>query len=108
MRQVRVTVFEQEGCHGDWPPEAPAEFIDWWRAKIDQIPEEFRASARVRISSASEYDGGSSPVIEISYSRPETTDEQAKRIRREEVERAKRERNERADFERLKARFEAC
>ena len=107
MRQVRVTLFEGEWHEGDWPSEKPAEFLAWWRAKIDQIPQEFLPSALVYITSSCDHQGDHSPKIEITYSRPETSDEEAERLRREEIELAKRQRWERAEFERLKAKFEA-
>jgi hypothetical protein len=68
---IRVDVFNSEQYNGrDWPSENAIDFIGWFNEKISLIPEEFRDSATIDISSPYEY-----VSIEIYYKRPETKED---------------------------------
>ena len=93
-RNIRVDVFNGEQYDGgDWPGNTPAELLRWFEGKISAIPTEFMDTARVKLDTASGYEGASYVSIEIYYHRPETDEEAAAR-----------EARERADAERLKQR----
>lgn len=66
-----------------WPPEDPAGFMAWFQERIDQIPPEFRAAARIEISCESSYYDSSIAHIEITYMRPETDEQYSSRLQRE-------------------------
>lgn len=78
-KQVNVTVFDKEEGDGEWPPEDASGFIAWFVGKIETIPEEHRAAAKIEIDSASGYEGDHYGHIEISYSRFETDEEEERR-----------------------------
>lgn len=88
MADIRIIVCDIEQYDGDWPtPEYPTLLLDaiaWFQAKLQQIPEEYRAQARCTIGSTSSYDNHYGH-IEISYDRPETAAECSKRLVEEEA-----------------------
>lgn len=68
---IIVDVFNSEQYDGrDWPSENAIDFIGWFNEKISLIPEEFRDSSTIDISSPYDY-----VSIEIYYKRPETEEE---------------------------------
>ena len=104
---VTVTVFDKEQYDGEWPPENAAECLAWFAEKIDGIPEEFRDTAKVEISSASGYEGSSYGHIEISYTRQETDEEEQKRETLLEHKAAAQQGRELAEFKKLQKKFGA-
>lgn len=68
------------------------------------IPEAYRASAAIDISAYDDY-GSSAVSFEIEFTRPETDEELAARVFRQEASDRKQAEKERAEFERLKAKF---
>lgn len=102
-QQVQIKVFEK-GQYGDeWPPEAAADYIAWFQAKVAQIPEEYRAAARIEIESDEGYEGSHYGTITISYWRVETDEEVAARCQKNAIWRANRERELAYELERLRA-----
>lgn len=102
---VRVRLLYIEENEGDWPPEQAADFMAWWRDKLEQIPQEHRSRAGIEISSDSDYDGASHACLEIFYSRPETYYECEERLRSEGTMAMEREKRDRAQYETLRKRF---
>jgi hypothetical protein len=103
-RQVNVTLFEESLGDRDWPPEGLVEFVAWAQNMLERGPEAFRGTAKIEIENRSEY----YTVLEISYQRPETDGEMARRLDDEQKRAAAREADARAQYERLKAMFEAA
>ena len=64
----------------EWPPEDAAGFMAWFHKRLDDVPPEHRATARIEIYSEENY-GSSKATIEFSYTRPETDEEEAERKR---------------------------
>lgn len=58
----------------DWPPESPKEFLAWFAAKFDEIPDEYKHRATVVLTEENVYEYPCA-AIEIDYFRPETEDE---------------------------------
>ena len=81
--KVEVTVFDDDPRNGDWPEGSLVEVIAWFQAKLESIPEEYRASAKCEIASEGGYDGDHTPCIRITCSRPETAAETVAREARE-------------------------
>jgi hypothetical protein len=75
QKTIRKTV---EQYDADWPPEDAAGALAWFQQKLDCVPSEFRTTARIQIDSEESY-GSSKATIEISYTRPETDEEEAQR-----------------------------
>ena len=71
MSTTRIEVFSGDA------PENALELAAWLQAKLAEVPEEYRASAKV--STSSDYDGES--WLTISYERPATPEEIARRSR---------------------------
>ena len=75
-----ITVFKQEKYDGEWPSEELPKFVEWMTEKLNSIPEEYRCNATIEIESVSSYEDSHYPRIEILYWRPETKEEEAKRL----------------------------
>ncbi len=88
----RVVVFKQEQYDGEWPSTDATECVAWFAGKLAEIPEEYRAGAKIEIDSRSGYEDSSYACIEIYYDRPETDDEmtarEAEERRRKEAQTA--------------------
>ena len=74
----RITVFDKEEGTNEWPPEDAKGFIAWFVGKAEAIPEEYRATATIEITSVILY-GDEYANIKIHYSRPETDGEKERR-----------------------------
>lgn len=74
-----ITVFDHERHDGEWPPEDARACLDWFSAKVESIPAEFRETARIEFDSQSGYEGCHYAKITITYQRPETAEEIAAR-----------------------------
>lgn len=110
---VIITLYERSGWgHSSLEiPENFIEFIAWSNKKLMEIPEEFRASAKIEFDTDNcRYDDSNDLSIEITYRRPETSEELLERLEEEEAAREKREHleylKERATYEALKKKFE--
>ena len=104
-KQINITVFDKEQYDGEWPPEAAEEFIAWFVGKVETIPEEHRATATIELTSASSYDC-SFANVEISYSRPETDEEEERREEQERRIRMNQKDRELQQLATLKAKYE--
>jgi hypothetical protein len=74
-KQISKTI---EQYDGEWPPEDAAGFMAWFQKRLDDVPPEHRATARIDLDSTSRYDS-SYATIEFSYTRMETDEEEAER-----------------------------
>lgn len=99
-KQTRVTVFDKEQYDGEWPPEDAAECVAWFADKLEAIPPEHRATAKIEIDSAGGYEGSHYGHIAIYYYRLETDDEMADR---EADERRRQERQTAQELQTLAA-----
>lgn len=108
-QNVTITVFDGEQHGGDWPtPGYPAHLVDainWFQSKLEEIPVEYRETALCEIDSAGGYEGSHYGHIEISYVRPETDEEMASRIVRNEQREAAKRVEEIAALRALRARY---
>lgn len=105
-KTVKVTLLDASRSDGaGWPPDDLAGAIAWMQSHMAAIPEAHRASAKFEIRASFEY-GDPIAMIEVSYERPETAEEIAKRLDREASAVAERENRERLEYELLKEKFE--
>jgi hypothetical protein len=74
-----ITIYDIRTTPGD-PPESLGEFVHWIQEKYESIPEEFRESGVLDM-----YADDNSLYFEIRYSRPETEEEEATRLRTEKA-----------------------
>lgn len=86
-KMINITVFDQGQCGAEWPPTNAIVFLQWFTWKIAEIPEEFRANAKVEIEGVSSY-GNANAHMSITYCRPET-DEEAQAREQKEIALAK-------------------
>src|SRR5581483_5199751 len=108
--KVRVTVCNQERCD-EGPFNFGESYSDGSLAKVlksleairDSIPEPYRAKARCEIDSNSGYEGSHYAHIEVTYERPETDEEWAKRKAELQERIAFHTAKKRQQLERLKA-----
>jgi hypothetical protein len=102
-KQIMVT----EYCRsfgGNWPPQDAEGFLEWVKSKLDAIPKEHRASAKIVVGSETEYDCDY-PYIEIEYWRPETDEEVHERQARVKQKARDAEMRERMTLAALKQKY---
>ena len=80
MSDKRVTVYPTDSYRSYWPGDTLIDACAWFAAKLEQVPEKYRAEARCEIGSESGYECGHNPTIEIYYYRLETKEEKIDRI----------------------------
>jgi len=102
-REVRIIVFEDDDIEDDIPT-APAEFMAFWREKIDLIPQEFMDTANIDLVGDSRWESGYLEA-RISFTRLETDEEEAARLKKEEDRRKFIENQELCQLENLKAKY---
>ena len=85
-------------------PESLPDFIRWMQAKLEEIPEEYRQSAKIEVR---KYDEEGCAEYVIRYTRPETEQEIKARDAEIEAMKRRREADERKQLERLKRKYEA-
>lgn len=73
-------------------------------AILNDIPAEYREQARFTVDNGNDYDLAEA-TITVSYTRPETDEEVARRHERQATEKRYREAEERRRYEVLKAKF---
>ena len=108
----RFTVYQSDP-YGDNDldnlPKNPVAFMEWLRARINEIPPECLSSALIEFDTDGDYDSPS-PELEISYSRFETDAEMAEREAQEAADLAERqqyaEKRERQTLADLKRKYE--
>ena len=106
-QQTRVTVFDKEQYDGEWPPEDATECVAWFAGKLEAIPPEHRATAKIVIDSAGGYDGSHYGHIEIYYMRQETDEEMASREKAEQRRQQKQKESDLRMLAELKAKYGA-
>ena len=84
-------------------PESLPDFIRRMQAKLEEIPEEYRQSAKIEVR---EHDDLGRAEYVIKYTRPETEQEIKARDAEIEAMKRRRERNEREQLARLKRKYE--
>lgn len=104
-KQITVKIYDRDDSLQD-PPKNLAEYIGWLQAKLEEIPEEFRASARTEIYGDSSY-GGGVLCYTIEYDRPETDEEEAARENADRVKAEAVRQRELATLEALRAKYES-
>ncbi len=94
-----ITLYRQEldEYADDKPPADAPGFLAWFVEKLSQIPGEHRDSATVLLEPG---------YLHIFYHRPESEEEVADRVKRDERAARQHEQHERQLFERLKKQFE--
>lgn len=103
-RNVTVYHWSHEQYDGGGPPEDAAGFIAFLQARLDEIPDEFRPTAKIELGTNSSF-GDYYGSLEMTYTRPETADEIAERLARHADTKARKDAADRAQFEALKAKF---
>ena len=107
-QEVQETIFNGSRHEGDgWPPEDPAGFVAWFQERIDRIPAEYRSTATIELDTQSGYYGDSSVSIEITYRRPETDEQFAARLARDEAQKRSRMEQDRDTLAALLAKYGA-
>jgi len=102
MIRNRIDVFYDDKNSSDWPATNPIKFIQWFQEKIDLIPDEFKESASIEISS----DDAGVPEIDIYYYRPENEEETEKRLSRLSMLEYRKKQNELKQLKYLKEKYE--
>jgi len=105
MKQTK-TIHTQFKAHSyslnGWPPEDAAGLMGWFQKQFDAVPPEHRASLRVRIDAYED----AYAYIEVSYTRPETDEEEALREMQEAARARRRVEDEKRTLAALKAKYE--
>lgn len=88
----------------DLIPESLDGFIDFWKSKLNIIPEEYRSAAKIEYRAESDWD---CPylVVELSYERPENEEEKVRRKDDEDKRKAEVRSAELRKLEKLKKKY---
>jgi hypothetical protein len=103
-KEIRVLVFENESCC-DELPSTPKEFLSWWQEKIDLVPEEYRDTTFIDCETNISWEFAQFQV-KIGYKRPETSEEEAIRIKDEKEKQKIIENRELCLLEKLKSKYD--
>lgn len=104
-KQKTVTIYDHDKALRA-PPSDLVGYIAWLQAKLDEIPEGFRPSARTDIYGSEEY-GSGVLCYTIEYDRPETDEEEAARENADRVKADAVRQKELATLEALRAKYES-
>lgn len=105
-KNKEIIIFDQEQYDGEWPPENAMKCLAWFSAKVEDIPQEFRSTAKIEIEGFGGYEGSAYANIKITYVRPETDEEVAERELKESNQKSQQELRERQQLAALKAKYE--
>jgi hypothetical protein len=103
--QVKLHSFTEYSM--DKVPKGLVEFADWLHAMSKIVPEAHRDNARIEFDLEAGEDA--TPQVSMYYTRPETDEEEAERMRQHEEHRRSvdmyNEARDRAEYERLKRKY---
>lgn len=102
-QEIEVIVYEVGSIEYDLPT-TPKEFLSWWEEKFALVPEEFRDSTVVEVSSGSYYDSTMVSVT-VRYTRMETDVEEEKREALEGRRAKQKEEEERRKYLELQKKY---
>lgn len=105
MNKYKKVSISYERWKGDWPPSDPAGLLEWFRDKIDAVPEHSRRSLSIDITAYENY-GGAEAKINFTFTRPETEQEEAEREAAEDAAARARRDNDLAKLRELKDKYE--
>ena len=100
---ITVEVYKHGSSDYDIPTKA-AEFIKFWQIKLEDIPEEFRSSARIKLGLEQEF-GETYLGVKMTYERPKTDEEIAHDDRLDSDYKARLEATERRTLAELLAKY---
>lgn len=103
-KKIKVYSYSAEQYDSSFPPSNLKLFIEHFSKILGSIPEAYRDQAEIEVGSHSQYDCHYAE-IEVSYTRPETAEEQAARADNERVRIEQHERREREVLSQLKAKY---
>lgn len=81
-KTTEVVIFSSYEDDTDLIPESLCGFIDFWKSKLNIIPEEYRSAAKIEYCAESDWDVPYL-TVELSYQRPENKEEKMSRIEKE-------------------------
>jgi len=102
MKQEKLISMTVEEFDKDWPPVNANECVAWFQNKLQEIPEEFRSNAQIKFDTTYDHD---IPRIKISYFRPETDEEEVRRVQGDAMREEYRRNDELQVLARLQAKY---
>ena len=79
-RMITVTLVTAEKYAAGFPPEGAIEFAKWLGDLMAQVPPEHAGTAKLEIDSVGSYEDSHYATVSFMYDRPETGEEEAKRL----------------------------
>jgi len=101
--KIYVTAFDEDKNYD--LPTKPDELIAFFQEKIALVPEEYKDTAEIEIEAESIFDNYTALNIKITYRRPESDEEEKKRLEREKAQKEWRENQELCQLEKLKEKY---
>lgn len=86
MKRVRYVTKTVQKHNAGFPSDDATACVAWFARVLNDIPEPYRAGATIDISSTSGYDESHYAEITVSYTRPETDEEEAEREAKEHAD----------------------
>lgn len=100
---IRINVYSASS-YQDSVPRDPVGFLRWWQDVFDLVPEEFRSTTQVDCDCDISYDVAYATAT-VSYTRLETDEEEAARLKKEELNRSLIEERELCQLENLRKKY---
>jgi len=104
---TNVLVYESDEYCSDFPPTNLQEFVLFFNEMLRNIPEQYKDSAEIEVSSEGYYGESPYAAIKVSYERPETEEEKKEREKRERSQKLSQKERELAELERSKKKYES-
>ena len=96
----------QNAYYASYPPENALAFQAWLTEVLAEVPEDYRADAKVEFGAEEGYEAGYFDcTMKFYYTRPETEEEFAARVYEHAMVFVRQEARERQQFELLQAKF---
>lgn len=105
-RLKTVTVVDTQEDEADFPPTSLQGCISWFADKLDEVPVEHCSTAMVEFGVVDGYESSRDVTITVTYRRPETDEDEADRLRKEQKLSRYQEDRERETLAKLKAKYE--
>ena len=102
-KEIKVNVYQ---THAEWDlPTKAVDFMAFWDEKLTLIPDDHRANAQIEIEAITSYDQALLEVT-VSYTRPETDEEEMCREKNAQARADNAEQRERSELDRLKRKYD--
>ena len=103
VSKIKEIVYYTDNEYGI--PEKASDFIKYWESKIALVPDEFKDSTNICIESTDDGYGCNTLDVQIYYERPETEEEKAARLDRQNLASERVRNRDLEQYEKIKSKY---